>query len=473
VGVETEYTRQFVVYGILAGDWHSQLSAVTLENGWLIAVYALAGLALLGAAWLLYSRRSSESAGDVVSVRWMKPVFRWGVTTCAALLGGVALYEIFWRGFQYGKYYDAVPMAVCMVIAGAIGYYAAGMLLAKSLRVFRGSLKGLAVMAAAALALCAVLDFGLLGVEERVPRIREVEEVTFQAAGNHYTFYPGQEDELLERVRAVHLAIAQDAEYAARAYDERGTAKEHATTTVRLTYKLRSGSTLSRRYSLVLTPDRIQDPATYDYALDQLVNSPEMRTKRLHGDNSGYVVESGSLYVEKGNESFNLGDREARAIWEALCLDAKAGTWGTYDWFDRSGGTEYAVNLSLEFVKKAVDENGVDYTQHDYLDLLVRPGMNNTIGALLSLDLVKPEQMVTYVQLYPERYTDEELLKMEEIKLWEEKYGIDYEIAYDAVMNPNSAPRVEEIISGAVSESASIGIIGGADEPTAVYVTGG
>jgi len=40
-------------------------------------------------------------------------------------------------------------------------------------------------------------------------------------------------------------------------------------------------------------------------------------------------------------------------------------------------------------------------------------------------------------------------------------------------MNPNSAPRVEEIISGAVSESASIGIIGGADEPTAVYVTGG
>ena len=38
--------------------------------------------------------------------------------------------------------------------------------------------------------------------------------------------------------------------------------------------------------------------------------------------------------------------------------------------------------------------------------------------------------------------------------------------------DPNSAPTVNEIISGAVTDS-SVGIIGGADGPTAIYVTGG
>ena len=51
----------------------SVLTSVTLENGWLIAAYAAAGAALLGLAWLLYRRRRSESAGDVVAVGWMKP----------------------------------------------------------------------------------------------------------------------------------------------------------------------------------------------------------------------------------------------------------------------------------------------------------------------------------------------------------------------------------------------------------------
>ena len=147
----------------------SRLTAVSLENFWLIGVYALVGVVLLVLAWLLYRRRRSESAGDVVAVGWMKPVFRFGTAALAALLGGIALYELFWRNFQDGRYYDVIPMLVCMLVAGAIGYYAASMLLAKSLKVFRGSWKGMALVAAGCVALCCVLHFDLLGVEDRVP----------------------------------------------------------------------------------------------------------------------------------------------------------------------------------------------------------------------------------------------------------------------------------------------------------------
>lgn len=72
----------------------SVLTSVTLENGWLIAAYAAAGAALLGLAWLLYRRRRSESAGDVVAVGWMKPVFRYGCAVYAAILGGRLLYAL-------------------------------------------------------------------------------------------------------------------------------------------------------------------------------------------------------------------------------------------------------------------------------------------------------------------------------------------------------------------------------------------
>ena len=96
----------------------NRLTAVTLENAWLIGVYALVGVALLALAWVLYARRRSESAGDVVAVGWMKPVFRFGIAALTALLGGQALYALFWSSFQDGAYYDALPMVVCMLVAG-------------------------------------------------------------------------------------------------------------------------------------------------------------------------------------------------------------------------------------------------------------------------------------------------------------------------------------------------------------------
>ena len=100
---------------------YNRLSSVTLENGWIIAVYAAVGVVLALCAWMLYNRRRSESAGDVVAVGWMKPVFRWGVTVCCALLGGQGLYLMFLQTDSY----RVLPMTICMVVAGIIGYFAA------------------------------------------------------------------------------------------------------------------------------------------------------------------------------------------------------------------------------------------------------------------------------------------------------------------------------------------------------------
>ena len=417
------------------------LTSVTLENFWLVGVYALVGVVLLTLAWVLYARRRSESAGDVVAVGWMKPVFRFGLAALAALLGGQALYALFWGSFQDGRYYDALPMAVCMLVAGAIGYYAASMLLAKSLRVFRRSWRGLLLVAAGCVALCCVLHFDLLGISRRVPEASQVEKVELQAADNTYTLYPGEDGEVLEQVRAVHRAIVDDQDYI-RNYedsDRRYLAVSDDTMTetyIRFVYTLQNGLKVERRYSIPMTKYRLEQDGTYDHLLDTLVNSKTMKARRLHAGDDRYTVEGGTLYLESRGDYFDLNSRECAAILDAVAKDAASGTWGDYDWFDQNYNSAYAMSLELRF---ACSEN--DYQRYDWIEIHVRPGMVNTVACLKGLGLISDRDLVTREDME---------------KLYSREY--DGAIEYTEEMAQETA--------------ASVGIIGGADGPTTVVVTG-
>ena len=426
----------------------SRLTAVSLENFWLIGVYALVGVVLLVLAWLLYRRRRSESAGDVVAVGWMKPVFRFGTAALAALLGGIALYELFWRNFQGGQYYDVLPMVVCMLVAGAIGYYAASMLLAKSLKVFRGSWKGMALVAAGCVALCCVLHFDLLGVEDRVPEVSQVKKVHLYTADNNYTFYPEEDAELLEQVRTVHQAIVADKDFILNGNERRLWALDTGDieyVSFDVTYELTNGLEVERNYGLTVTRDRMAQEGTYDSLLDSLVNSEAMKAKRLHVGDSRYEVSSGYLYLEAVGEHYDLNSREAAAILEAVGKDARTGAWGTYNWFENDRRDCYAMSLELSFTYTGEEED----LRRDWIEIYVRPGMDHTIACLKDLGLVTDEALRTYGELYPEDYMD----YVDDIDYGEyvEKYGI--EVVEDA-------------------GPASVGVIGGADGPTTVVVAG-
>ena len=426
----------------------SRLTAVSLENFWLIGVYALVGVVLLVLAWLLYRRRRSESAGDVVAVGWMKPVFRFGTAALAALLGGIALYELFWRNFQGGQYYDVLPMVVCMLVAGAIGYYAASMLLAKSLKVFRGSWKGMALVAAGCVALCCVLHFDLLGVEDRVPEVSQVKKVHLYTADNNYTFYPEEDAELLEQVRTVHQAIVADKDFILNGNERRLWALDTGDieyVSFDVTYELTNGLEVERNYGLTVTRDRMAQAGTYDNLLDSLVNSEAMKAKRLHVGDSRYEVSSGYLYLEDVGEHYDLNSREAAAILEAVGKDARTGAWVTYNWFENDRRDCYAMSLELSFTYTGEEED----LRRDWIEIYVRPGMDHTIACLKDLGLVTDEALRTYGEQYPEDYMD----YVDDIDYGEyvEKYGIE---------------AVED------AGPASVGVIGGADGPTTVVVAG-
>ena len=417
------------------GYYTDVLTAVELQNLWLIGVYALAGAALLAIAWLLYRRRRSESAGDVVAVGWMKPVFRCGVTGLAALLGGLLLYELFWRSFQESQYYEVLPLLVCMLVAGAIGYYGASMLLAKSLRVFRGSWRGLLLTAAGCALVCAVLHFDVLGVADRVPEVSRVEKMTLYTADNNYTFYPDEDAVLMEQVRAVHQAITADRDYIVGVTGQEdwwsqpviGDASFH------VTYYLSSGLKVDRTYYLPISRQRLAQEGTYDNLLDSLVNSNAMKDRRIHLNDARFAPTGGSVYVERQKMGYDLSSRECAALQEAVARDAAAGAWGQYAWLESDWGGEYALSLELSFAYTGEDGD----PRRDWISITLRPGMDNTISCLKELGFITEADLVTNRELYPE-------------DTWE----------------------MEEKFAQEMAAVESADVIGGADGSTTVYVTG-
>jgi len=322
-----------------------------------------------------------------------------------------------------------LPLAIFMLIAGAIFYYAASMLLTKSLRVFRGSWKGLGLVTLSVAVICGVMHFDVFGVENRVPEIADVERVELYTANNSYEFRPGADDSLIEEVRAVHAAIAADEDYVRHINvlvytdDEPWDRYVSQWNQFRVTYYLKNGLEVNRNYHVPITRERLAQPGTYDSLMDLLVNSKEMMARRLRLHDDRLEPVDGHIYVEGRNgygDSVSLSSREAAAVLEAVSRDMMNGNWGVYQWFDRDRGSDYAMDLNLYF--EGEDEAGNNLWEH--INIIVTPAMTETVETLLALDLVEESELKTRRELYPQDYED--------VVIYDE-YGAKFN------MNPNSS----------------------------------
>ena len=391
----SEYARDSVT------GYNTTLSAVTLEGGWLIALYAAAGLLFLGLSYLLYRRRQSERAGDVAAVRAFRPIFRFGAAALCALLGGRLLYALLWESFQSGDGFAPVPMAIFLMVAGLIGYYGASMLLSKSLRVFRGSAVGALCLVVACAAFCAGMRFDLFGAERRIPEDSEIHQLELYAAGNTYYLSPEDNAQLLAEAKTLQeTLIAQKSliESNYETYRHGSTSSDpDAYTNIRYVYTLKNGATVERFYTVSFTRSDLQEPGNYAHALDAFINSAAMRQARLRWGDPDFKVEGG-WFSAQYTGGFDLGTRECETLLSAIARDAENGAWGRYDWFE-DGETAYAMDLSFSFVRSLTDERGTQYESYDSIGIAVRPEMAETKQALLDLGLAAEEDFITWAEL--------------------------------------------------------------------------
>ena len=263
----------------------------------LVILYALIGLALAGIALAVYRRRQLERAGDVITVGWVRPVFRYGVALCCAITLGAFFYSIFFTLLPRGAW----TLLGWMLLWGAVGCFIAEMLLKKRFWVFKTSWKGCVVFLICLVAAMTTLELDLLGFERKVPDAAQVKSVQISGMNSapydtgSYPSFTATDPQTIGEITALHSAIT-DRKDELEAVQASGISTEswisgsngldlqvETSTSVRLWYELTDGTVLERRYDLPIRAEDLEDPSTPAARLSQLINQPQVTSEIYFG----------------------------------------------------------------------------------------------------------------------------------------------------------------------------------------------
>lgn len=324
--------KRFGTCGVERSDaspypWQVQFPADVVHA---VGIYTAAGAALLALTYLLYRRRKSESAADPAAFPWMRPVFRYGTGLLGGLALGLGLYQLVlgWRmESETGRW---VGLLVSTVLMGALCYYAAEMLVRKSLWVLRRSLPGAGLVCVLLALVCAGARFDVLGYAARVPDVSAVTQVQLRGSLG-LSAVNCTEPETIETVIELHREIIT-------LRPDEDDPENSAYITLR--YTLTDGSTLTRAYQL--------NPAgELEDALETVFNTGEVREKSLITSRHTGSWRGGYLSLDRTGDAMQLTAAQAGEIYGALLRDIAQGH-NHYDFSRLDDRHVLVVQLDLE-----------------------------------------------------------------------------------------------------------------------------
>ena len=324
--------KRFGTCGVERSDaapypWQVQFPADVVHA---VGIYTAAGAALLALTYLLYRRRKSESAADPAAFPWMRPVFRYGTGLLGGLALGLGLYQLVlgWRMESETGHW--IGLLVSTVLMGALCYYAAEMLVRKSLWVLRRSLPGAGLVCVLLALVCAGARFDVLGYAARVPDVSAVTQVQLRGSLG-LSAVNCTEPETIETVIELHreiITLRPDED------DPENSAY------ITLSYTLTDGSTLTRAYQL--------NPAgELEDALETVFNTGEVREKSLITSRHTGSWRGGYLSLDRTGDAMQLTAAQAGEIYGALLRDIAQGH-NHYDFSRLDDRHVLVVQLDLE-----------------------------------------------------------------------------------------------------------------------------
>lgn len=260
----------------------------------------LAAIALFVLAWAFYKKRNLETSEDVAGFKALNPIFKYLVTFLAAI-SAFSLFSSF-----IGKEPGAFVLIVAIV--SVVAYFAAEMVLKKTLKVWK-SYKGFIAFAAAFAAMICLFAFtSFFGYETRVPSPDEVKSV---AVYNYYNYEEPyvEGDAVIESAVNIHKKLIDEKKvYTIKPYD-RG---YH--TRIHVKYKLKNGNEIQRAYW-------ISEPERYEI-LGNLYRFAEYRLalEGLVGENPEDIYRI-NMYSNGGSNVILTDPEEIKGLHEAISKD--------------------------------------------------------------------------------------------------------------------------------------------------------
>lgn len=239
-----------------------KLISCHLDNWLSVVILALVGAALAALAFWMYRMHRMESAGDVIAVRHLKPVFLYCFTVgCSLVVGGILTSML----ISDTSTYNFLPILGCLLVGAVLGYFGGEMMLHKSLRVFRK--RNWANCAVACLVIAAALccaRFDLFGYSRYVPELNEVSAVSLGYSNNE-----SHDRALIAQVLDLHQEILSQQ----TATEARLRSGDHSRT-VYVNYTLTDGRDVRRRYALPVNEETIREPDSLIRRYEAAYNDP-------------------------------------------------------------------------------------------------------------------------------------------------------------------------------------------------------
>lgn len=321
-----------------------------------LGVYCAVGIALSLAALLIYKRRNMETAGDIVAVKSLKPIFKYCMTFGTALVLAELVCSMLPPSVFRGTG-AAVVIMLLMLLGAAVGWYGAEMLMQKSFYVFKSKFKGLIVSCAVIAAVVTGAEFNLFGFENRIPEPENIKSVNLD-------YYNIQEPENIERVLQLHKSLILS--------KKDNEQLKNPNTVIGIHYFMNNGRELVREYSIGGRSDQFDIPGSNMNRYYEIINSPEVIKLRylpktpVTEDNISYceIYENSQYSYNQGNEppqSLTLTARQAHQLfYDCILPDMEEGLIGREYPGDEGIYNENLTNfrIQIQLHRKIEDENG-------------------------------------------------------------------------------------------------------------------
>lgn len=272
-----------------------------------LAVYAAVAVVFLIIAVVVYKNKHVETAGDVITVQWMKPIFRWGMAVCTSSFGALCVSNTLYNT-------SFLVILISAVVIGIFVFFIAQMLLERSVHVFRKKRIQECIVYTVIICIFYIgLDADLLGFEGKMPPIDEVETVTMSGGIELYTKDPKE----IAWVQDIHKQIIS-----CKNEFQHTTASE-TYSYVRISYELADGSRLSRYYERIPFSDA---PDSVSGRIIAYAKQPDVVLKRYFGIHyPDITVYGGRIFRYDTGEEIRLSESEAKQLYQAFQKDAQSG----------------------------------------------------------------------------------------------------------------------------------------------------
>ena len=324
-----------------------------------------AGLVFLLLGALIIRKRHMETVGEVVAVPVLRPIFRLCMSLGCGLLGSAALVEAFLPQLRGTARFVALAVGLC--IFAALGWFAAEMLIQKTLRVFDHGWKKIGVICACLLVFAVLTELDVTGYEKRVPAVSEIASIDMPYRMDGGVTDSRSLEAFVDFQRGIIAHKAENEAY--------GDGQVYY---LSLNYHLKNGTLYQRFYRIPEDDAHLNDPDSDIAAWERLNNLEAVRLQRVWADDPLRPEEIRDAWVEVRtplgdnrytSNNFVLSPEQAVSLHrEGIVPDAEAGNIAR--WVVRASDETRAerTNLTVTIMRTVRRDTGAG-NEYYYISL--------------------------------------------------------------------------------------------------------